>query len=138
MQPEPPLDAIEQALLRRLGPQLDATADVYDVEPSPGFVASVMEAVRAEATAAPPPITFSWRRALPGMVAGVAALRAFFLFVVRSTFMDGSKHTAALDAASVDRARTRAGLCFVAVGDASSEASEQANDTRVEQVKTGC
>jgi hypothetical protein len=35
-----------------------------DIQPSSGFAASVMEAVREEA-AAPPPIPFPWRRALP-------------------------------------------------------------------------
>ena len=40
--------------------------------PSSGFLASVMDRVREEA-AAPPPIPFPWKRALPGMalVAGV-------------------------------------------------------------------
>jgi len=36
------------------------------VEPSAGFTASVMEAVRAEA-AAPPPLAFPWRRAAPAL-----------------------------------------------------------------------
>ena len=35
-----------------------------DIQPSSGFAASVMEAVREEA-AAPPPIPFPWKRALP-------------------------------------------------------------------------
>jgi hypothetical protein len=35
--------------------------------PSSGFLASVMEAVQQEA-AAPPPIPFPWKRAVPGMV----------------------------------------------------------------------
>jgi hypothetical protein len=42
-----------------------------EIRPSSGFTASVMEAVRREA-AAPPPIPFPWKRALPGVV--VAAL----------------------------------------------------------------
>jgi hypothetical protein len=42
-----------------------------DILPSSGFAASVMDAVRREA-AAPPPIPFPWKRALPGLVvAGV-------------------------------------------------------------------
>jgi hypothetical protein len=41
--------------------------------PSAGFVASVMDAVRREA-AAPPPIPFPWKRALPGLALAVAAL----------------------------------------------------------------
>ena len=36
-----------------------------DILPSSGFVGSVMDAVRYEA-AAPPPIPFPWKRALPG------------------------------------------------------------------------
>ncbi len=35
--------------------------------PSSGFVASVMERIEDEA-AAPPPIPFPWKRAMPGMV----------------------------------------------------------------------
>jgi hypothetical protein len=44
-----------------------------EILPSSGFAASVMEAVRREA-AAPPPIPFPWKRALPGLVAGGLAL----------------------------------------------------------------
>jgi hypothetical protein len=42
-----------------------------DIVPSSGFVASVMEAVTAEATA--PPLPFPWKRAWP-LAAGLAAL----------------------------------------------------------------
>jgi hypothetical protein len=47
-----------------------ATKD--EMIPSSGFLASVMERVRDEA-AAPPPIPFPWKRAVPGivLVAGV-------------------------------------------------------------------
>ena len=38
-----------------------------EVLPSSGFVVSVMEAIRREATA-PPPIPFPWKRAWPGVV----------------------------------------------------------------------
>jgi hypothetical protein len=55
-----------------------------EILPSSGFAVSVMDAVRREA-AAPPPIPFPWKRALPGLViagftlvlvlvAGVAAI----------------------------------------------------------------
>ena len=44
-----------------------------EILPSSGFAVSVMEAVRREA-AAPAPIAFPWKRALPGMVAGGVAL----------------------------------------------------------------
>jgi len=44
-----------------------------ELAPSSGFLASVMERVREEA-AAPPPIPFPWKRALPGMVAAAGGL----------------------------------------------------------------
>ena len=44
-----------------------------EVVPSSGFLASVMERVREEA-AAPPPIPFPWKRAVPGMVVGAGVL----------------------------------------------------------------
>jgi hypothetical protein len=44
-----------------------------EIQSSSGFISSVMEAVRAEA-AAPPPIPFPWRRALPVLALGAAAL----------------------------------------------------------------
>jgi hypothetical protein len=47
--------------------------DVEEIEPSSGFAASVMEAVRAEAEM-PPPIPFPWGRAVPGFVAVLVAL----------------------------------------------------------------
>jgi hypothetical protein len=48
--------------------------------PSPGFLASVMERVQEEA-AAPPPIPFPWKRAIPGilLVAGVFGWGGFEL-----------------------------------------------------------
>jgi hypothetical protein len=44
-----------------------------EIVPSAKFTASVMGAIRSEA-AAPPPISFPWVRALPGLIAGVGAL----------------------------------------------------------------
>jgi len=44
-----------------------------ELVPSSGFTASVMEAVRREA-AAPPPIPFPWKRALPGLLLVAFAL----------------------------------------------------------------
>jgi hypothetical protein len=41
--------------------------------PSSGFLASVMERVREEATV-PPPIPFPWKRAIPGMLLVVGVL----------------------------------------------------------------
>ncbi len=50
-----------------------------EIVPSSGFVSSVMDAVRQEATA-PAPIPFPWRRALPGMVAAAITLVSVFVF----------------------------------------------------------
>jgi len=48
-----------------------------EIVPSSGFARSVMAAVRREA-AAPPPIPFPWKRALPGLTAfAVAIVLAF-------------------------------------------------------------
>jgi hypothetical protein len=44
-----------------------------EILPSSGFTVSVMDAVRREA-AAPPPIPFPWKRALPGLVVGAFAI----------------------------------------------------------------
>ena len=45
-----------------------------EILPSSGFAVAVMDAVRREA-AAPPPIPFPWKRALPGMiVAGLSLI----------------------------------------------------------------
>jgi hypothetical protein len=44
-----------------------------EILPSSGFTASVMEAVRREASA-PPPIPFPWKRLLPALLAGAAVL----------------------------------------------------------------
>ena len=51
------------------------------IEPSPGFAASVMEAVRSEA-AVPAPLAFPWRRVLPGLVlVGLALLAGLGILV---------------------------------------------------------
>jgi len=44
-----------------------------EIMPSSGFLASVMDAVQREA-AAPPPIPFPWKRAIPGLAAACCAL----------------------------------------------------------------
>jgi hypothetical protein len=44
-----------------------------EILPSSGFTVSVMDAVRREA-AAPPPIPFPWKRALPGLAVGALVL----------------------------------------------------------------
>lgn len=61
-------------------PEIDRILSRQDeILPSSGFAASVMEAVRREA-AAPPPIAFPWKRALPGIVLAALVL-ALVLFV---------------------------------------------------------
>ena len=62
---------------RSIGPWIGNDEDEMDrilsgedeILPSSGFTVSVMDAVRREA-AAPPPIPFPWKRALPGLVLG--------------------------------------------------------------------
>jgi hypothetical protein len=49
-----------------------------EIIPSSGFVVSVMNAVRRE-TAAPPPIPFPWKRAMPGLTAAGLALVSIFV-----------------------------------------------------------
>jgi hypothetical protein len=52
-----------------------------EILPSSGFAVSVMDVIRSEA-AAPPSIPFPWKRALPGMIAGVLALGGVLIAVV--------------------------------------------------------
>ena len=55
-----------------------------EILPSSGFAVSVMDAVRREA-AAPPPIPFPWKRALPGLVVGGFVLALVFVTAVVAT-----------------------------------------------------
>ena len=50
---------------------------------SSGFTVSVMHAVRREA-AAPPPIPFPWKRALPGLLVGGGALTLVLVAVIKA------------------------------------------------------
>jgi len=52
-----------------------------EIQPSSGFVASVMESVRREA-AAPPPIPFPWKRALPILLLASVALALLVVILV--------------------------------------------------------
>jgi hypothetical protein len=54
-----------------------------EILPSSGFAVSVMDAVRCEA-AAPPPIPFPWKRALPGLLVGAVVLALVPVAVVRA------------------------------------------------------
>jgi hypothetical protein len=55
-------------------PEIDRILSRRDeIQPSSGFVSSVMDAVRREA-AAPPPIPFPWKRALPCLALAILTL----------------------------------------------------------------
>jgi hypothetical protein len=60
--------------------------------PSSGFLASVMERVREEASA-PAPIPFPWKRALPGMVVVAGLLGAGAFELVRHAMPAASELT---------------------------------------------
>lgn len=53
-----------------------------DIAPSSCLIASVMDAIHSEA-AAPPPIPFPWKRALPGLAAAGVALVCLLTLVFR-------------------------------------------------------
>ena len=53
-----------------------------EIIPSSGFVSSVMDAVHQQA-AAPPPIPFPWKRALPGLIASLALAVGMVVHFVR-------------------------------------------------------
>jgi hypothetical protein len=57
-----------------------------DLVPSSGFIASVMERVREEA-AAPEPIPFPWKRAVPGAVLAVGGVAWMGVQVARQGVM---------------------------------------------------
>lgn len=57
-------------------------AEENGLEPSSGFLGAVMERVDTQA-AAPPPIPFPWRRALPGILVAVAVLAWAVVTMVR-------------------------------------------------------
>ena len=69
--------------------QLDHILSESDeIIPSSGFAASVMEAVQREA-AAPPPIPFPWKRALPGLAVAAFAFISLLVGAVE-TFSSGT------------------------------------------------
>jgi len=69
--------------------EFDRIMSEEEILPSSGFAASVMEAVRREA-AAPPPIPFPWKRALPGAVFAAATLIAILVVCTIKLFDSGS------------------------------------------------
>ena len=64
-----------------------------EIFPSSGFAASVMDAVRREA-AAPKPIPFPWKRAVPGLVIAGLALVAVVLVAAVVVMTQAGKVTA--------------------------------------------
>jgi hypothetical protein len=60
-----------------------ALSEEIPIVSSSGFVNGVMEAVRQEASV-PPPIPFPWKRALPGLAAGIVTLAAMVLGLATS------------------------------------------------------
>jgi hypothetical protein len=85
----PPLTDAD--LDRALAPASDS------ILPSSGFAASVMAAVHEE-QAAPAPIAFPWKRALPGLIAVLAAIAVLIVAVpaaLRSAVAAAQQHQAA-------------------------------------------
>lgn len=64
--------------------------------PSSGFAASVMDAIQQQATA-PAPIPFPWKRALPGIIAMLAALAFLGRFLATSVDSLGRSPAAGTD-----------------------------------------
>jgi len=69
--------------------EFDRIMSEEEILPSSGFAASVMEAVRREA-AAPPPIPFPWKRALPGAVFAAATLIGILAICLMKLFDSSS------------------------------------------------
>ena len=57
-----------------------------EIQPSSGFAASVMEAVQRE-SAAPPPLPFPWKRALPVLLLAVFAVVVVVVLAVASIML---------------------------------------------------
>lgn len=79
--------------------ELDAAlaADHEAILPSSGFTGSVMSALLQEA-AAPAPIPFPWKRAVPGLIAALGILALMVIVVVRA--IASAAHAASTPAAA--------------------------------------
>ena len=91
-------------------------AQEKDILPSAGFAASVMEAVRRE-VATPPPLSFPWKRALPGAVATslaiVWALVEGILQVIRGNVASPLPASVGLTLTSILESSKTAAACLV-------------------------
>jgi hypothetical protein len=67
-------EELDRMLMRIFGPPESSAAHAESIEPSSGFVASVMDRVREEATLAASPIRFPWGRAVPGICMALLAI----------------------------------------------------------------
>jgi len=67
-------EELDRVLMRSFGPPESTAAHAESIEPSSGFVASVMDRVREEATFAASPIRFPWSRAVPGICMALLAI----------------------------------------------------------------
>jgi hypothetical protein len=85
--------------------------------PTSGFLASVMERVREEA-AAPAPIPFPWKRALPGMIVVASILTAGAFEIVRRGLPAAGEFTLAVPQISLAAVRPleQAGWVALALG----------------------
>ncbi|MGD0892471.1 MAG: hypothetical protein ABR923_13160 [Terracidiphilus sp.] len=85
--------------------------------PSSGFLMSVMERVREEA-AAPAPIPFPWKRALPGMVVVACILGAGAFEILRRALPVAGEFTLAAPqiSAAMERSMEQAGWVALAMG----------------------
>jgi len=75
--PHPTNDSLDAMIDQHLAGTTD------QLQPSSGFVLSVMDSVQAQA-AEPPPIAFPWTRALPGLIAILFSLALLVVLVFRA------------------------------------------------------
>jgi di/tricarboxylate transporter len=84
------------------------------VVPSSGFVSTVMDSVRREAST-PPPIPFPWKRALPGLIAAVITLVTFVMGLSTALTANGAGMRSASSMLVEAFARVGAGWLLLAL-----------------------
>lgn len=106
---------------KQLGTKLDPVDHILRSDetlmPSSGFLAAVMERVH-DGAAAPAPIPFPWRRALPGIVLALAVLLWGAYECFRTVFRDARQFSFTLPEFSMDTWSTfaPAGWVVLALG----------------------